>query len=159
VWKEPGSEVGVAVAHELARMSTPASEAFLVRMAKRQNPEVRAAVSEALATRSALGALRARPGAKSVTATARATAPASATSKPAASNPVAVLAALPPAPAGAAPAEMSPALRAVSGLGRREAISWVLDHFGRLDPTELIEVFGSWLASDAARGTAPVSAR
>ena len=39
-------------------MTSPASEAFLVRMAKRQNPQVRAAVAEALAARRA----RASPG-------------------------------------------------------------------------------------------------
>jgi TonB family protein len=148
VWKESGAEVGVAVAHELGRMTSPASEAFLARMARRQNPDVRAAVAEAQATRSALGTLRGQPGGKTVAKS----------NKPGASKPVAA-AATPPAPAGAPPAAISPALRAVAGLGRREAIAWVLDHFEVLDPTELIEVFGSWLALDAARGTAPVSAR
>ncbi len=54
---------------------------------------------------------------------------------------------------------MTPALRAVSGLSRRDAIAWVLAHYGRLDPTELIEVFGSWLAPEPVSPTASVSAR
>jgi HEAT repeat protein len=139
VWKEPGPEVGVAVAHELGRMTTPASEAFLVRLAKRQNPDVRAAVAEALVTRRALAAARA--SGKKVTGNL-------------AGNPPAM-----PAPAGAPPPEMTAALRAVSGLPRREAIAWVLANFGRLDPTDLIDVFGSWLGPPLAREPASVSAR
>jgi HEAT repeat protein len=138
VWKEQGPEVGVAVANELGRMTSPASEAFLVRLAKRQNPNVRAAVADALSARRA----RAVPGAGG---------------KKAATNAIAAAAAS--GPAGAPPPEMTAAMRAVSGLGRREAIAWVLANFGRLDPRELIDVFGSWLAPPVARETASVSAR
>jgi HEAT repeat protein len=147
VWKEPGPQVGVAVANELGRMTSPASEAFLVRLAKRQNPEVRAAIADALLARRALNA-RSGAGVRKTLAGAGASA-----------GSAAILPAVPPTPAGEAPAEMTPALRAVSTLGRREAIAWVLANFGRLDPTDLIEVFGSWLGADAARGPASVSAR
>ncbi|HET6148387.1 MAG TPA: HEAT repeat domain-containing protein [Polyangia bacterium] len=138
VWKEPGPEVGVAVANELGRMTTPASEAFLVRLARRQNAEVRAAVAEALVARRALSVPG--PGGKKPTAQA-------------------VAAAAAVAPAGAPPPEMTAALRAVSGLGRREAIAWVLANFGRLDPADLVDVFGSWLGPPVARENASVSAR
>ena len=136
VWKEPGPEVGVAVANELGRMTSPASEAFLARLAKRQNPAVRAAIADALAARRAAGVAAA--GGKKASASAIAAVR---------------------APAGAPPPETTAALRAVSGLGRREAIAWVLANFGRLDPTELIDVFGSWLVPQAAQEPASVSAR
>ena len=129
VWKEQDPRVAVAVAHELGRTSSAASAAFLTRLAKRQNPEVRAATAQALAAREELGAARTTARPRSV------------------------------APAGAPLDEGTPAVRAVSALGERQAIEWVLAHYHRLDRSELIEVFGSWLSGPASQGTASLSAR
>jgi hypothetical protein len=63
------------------------------------------------------------------------------------------------APAGAAPAEVTPALRAVMGLDRRQAIEWLLTNFDRLDRAELVEVFGAWLRPSGSPARASVSAR
>jgi HEAT repeat protein len=62
-------------------------------------------------------------------------------------------------PAGAPSPEVAPAVRAVTGLERRQAIEWVLKNFDRLDRTELVEVFGAWLHASKSTTPAPVSAR
>jgi TonB family protein len=130
VWKEQDPRVAVAVARELGRTNSAASAAFLTRLAKRRDPEVRAATAQAVVARQEL-----------LVAARTATHPPSL------------------APAGAPLDEVTPAVRAVSTLGQRQAIEWVLAHYDRLDRTELIEVFGSWLSSPASQGTASVSAR
>ena len=61
--------------------------------------------------------------------------------------------------AGAAPAEVTPALRAVMGLDRRQAIEWLLTNFDRLDRSELVQVFGAWLRPPGSPARASVSAR
>jgi hypothetical protein len=128
VWKEPYPQVAVAVANELGRMNSAASETFLNRLAKRRDPAVREATAEALLARRALAGH----------------APAAAKSN---------------VPAGAPSPEVAPAVRAVAGLERRQAIEWVLKNFDRLDRTELVEVFGAWLHPSGSTTPAPVSAR
>jgi HEAT repeat protein len=128
VWKEPYPQVAVAVANELGRMNSAASEVFLNRLAKRRDPAVREATAEALLARHALAGH----------------APAAAKSN---------------VPAGAPSPEVTPAVRAVTGLQRRQAIEWVLKNFDRLDRTELVEVFGAWLQPSGSTTPAPVSAR
>jgi hypothetical protein len=129
VWKEPYPQVAVAVANELGRMNSAASEAFLNRLAKRRDPAVREATAEALLARHPLAGHG----------------PAAAKSN--------VL------PAGAPSPEVTPAVRAVTGLQRGQAIEWVLKNFDRLDRTELVEVFGAWLHPSGSTTPAPVSAR
>ena len=66
-------------------------------------------------------------------------------------------------PAGSPSPEVVPAVRAVTGLERRQAIEWVLKNFDRLDRTDLVEVFGAWLhpsiATTPSTTPASVSAR
>jgi HEAT repeat protein len=62
-------------------------------------------------------------------------------------------------PAGAPSPEVAAAVRAVTGLERRQAIEWVLKNFDRLDRTDLVEVFGAWLHPSTSTNPAPVSAR
>ena len=145
VWKESDPRVAVAVAQELSHLGSSNAEAFLLRLAKRRDPEIHAAATQALAARRALA--RTTPRGK--------------TSPPAVA--VAVAISPPPTSPATSPAAMSAsasaAVREVSGLGRREAADWVLTHFYRLDYADLIDVFGAWLAVAAPRATEPVSAR
>src|SRR5581483_2347340 len=129
VWKEPYPQVAVAVANELGRMSSAPSEAFLNRLAKRRDPAVREASAEALLARRAL------VGHPSATAKAS------------------------HVPAGAPSPEVAPAVRAVTGLERRQAIEWVLKNFDRLDRADLVEVFGAWLHPATTTVPPSVSAR
>ena len=62
-------------------------------------------------------------------------------------------------PAGAPSPEVAPAVRAVTGLERRQAIEWVLKNFDRIDRADLVEVFGAWLHPSRSTTPAPVSAR
>jgi TonB family protein len=128
VWKEPYPQVAVAVANELGRMSSVPSEAFLNRLAKRRDPAVHEATTEALLARRALGA-----------------------------HPPAVVNSA--VPAGAPSPEVAPAVRAVTGLARQQAIEWVLKNFDRLDRTDLVEVFGAWLHPSGSTTPPSVSAR
>ena len=62
-------------------------------------------------------------------------------------------------PAGSPSPEVAPAVRAVTGLERRQAIEWVLKNFERLDRADLVEVFGTWLQPSNLPHPASVSAR
>jgi TonB family protein len=142
VWKESDPRVAVAVAQELGHLGSSNAESFLLRLAKRRDPEVQTAAADALAARRALAAHTPPRGKTSAPVAVTVTAPAPPSSMP---TPMSTSA--------------SAAVREVSGLGRREAADWVLTHFYRLDHADLIDVFGAWLAGAAPRATAPVSAR
>jgi len=130
VWKEPYPQVAVAVANELGRMTSGPSEAFLNRLAKRRDPAVREATAEALLARRAQGTHAPSFGAGKTAL-----------------------------PAGAPPPEVPPAVRAVTGLERRQAIEWVLKNYDRIDRADLVEVFGAWLHPSAPTAPPSVSAR
>lgn len=137
VFKESDTRPALAVAAELGRQSSEASAAFLGRMARRHEPEVRHAVIEALA-------LRRDPPARALLA------------KLGGAAATDVLAAK-PADADSATSAYQALLRASR---YPEAAEWIVAQLDQLEPRAQVEVLGAWLTRpEAPLPSRPVSAR
>jgi TonB family protein len=135
VFKEHDTRPAVAVAAELGRLSSAESAAYLGRIARRHEPEVRRAVLQALGTRqdAAARALQLRlsnaAGADAWGATA------------------------------AWPAATATYQALLRGFHYPEAATWILAEVERLEPRAAVEVLVSWLERPSAPMPLPVSAR